>query len=147
MNLKDIRNKAKELYKRGEKIEKISKKIGIDISSEMIEKWIKEDECESSRAELFRLDRKRRKEKDENKRKEILVEMKKKLKEILKILPDDIEMQTMLMYVYISLKDIEEARKMGDKLLEKTDAENVLNGITIIEEMSGNYDKAIRDYR
>lgn len=52
-------------------------------------------------------------------------------------------MQTKLMYVYIGLNDIEGAKNIAYGLLDKTNSRDILNGLSIIEERTGNYNQAI----
>lgn len=92
---------------------------------------------------IFRLDKDQRLETDANKREELLLDLKKRIENVLEILPNDIEMQTKLMYVNIRLNDIKQARNLAYDLLEKTQSRDVYNGLSIIEEKSGHYDKAI----
>ena len=143
MDFKTIRNKAIKLYQNGATIQEINKKVGITLNLDTIQKWIIDDEYNSYKYVIFKLQKKQKAEEDVDKRKQILLEMKQKLEDVLKVVPNDIDMQTKLMYTCINLKDIEAAREIGYKLLEQTDSKEVLNGVSIIEEKNGNYDKAI----
>lgn len=93
---------------------------------------------------IFKLDKEQRYEKNIDKRKRLLLTLKERLEGVLEILPNDLEMQTKLMYVYIGLNDIEGARNIAYGLLNKTQSRDVLNGLSIIEEKSGNYNQAIQ---
>ena len=139
----DFRRKAIEMKQRGESAEKISEKLGLKITEEMIQKWSKEDQIESSKRIIFKLDSKQKKENNKEKRKKILLELKNKINEILKIVPDDIDMQTKLMYAEIGLKNFYKAREIGYSLLDKKESIEILNGVAITEEVLKNYDTAI----
>lgn len=143
MDFKSIRKKAEELYKKGVTIEEINKKVGMPLTSDMIQRWINEDEYRSYKKVIFDLYQKQRKESNKENRRKILLKLKRNLEELLKIVPDDIDMQTKLMYTNINLGYIDDAKKIGDELLEKTDSLEALNGISIIEEKTKNYDKGI----
>ena len=144
MDFKNIRNEAIQLYQNGATIEEINKKVGITLNINTIQKWITDNEYNTYKHVIFKLQRKQKREEDIDKRMQILLEMKQKLEDVLEIFPDDIDMQTKLMYTYINLRDIESAEKIGYKLLEQTESTELLNGIAIIEEKKENYDKAIQ---
>lgn len=143
MDFKSAKNKAIELYQKGATVQEINKKVGITLTEDTIQKWIIDDKYNSYKYIIFKLQKKQKAEQDIEKRRPILLELKQQLEAVLEIVPNDMDMQTKLMYTNISLKDIEAARKIGYELLEKTDSREVLNGIAIIEEKTGNYDKAI----
>ena len=140
----DYRKRAIELYKKGETIEVINKKIGIPLELQTIENWKKEDEIKNRRVFIIKLQKQQKSETNYDKRKEILLKLTKQLEEMLELIPDDINTQTQLMYANINLKNIEKARKMAYSILSKSETKEVLNGLSIIEEMSGNYDLAIQ---
>ncbi len=100
-------------------------------------------DVKSYKSIIFKLDKEQREEKDIDKRRKLLLTLKERLEGVLEILPDDLEMQTKLMYVYIGLNDIEGAKNIAYGLLDKTQSRDVLNGLSIIEEKSGNYNQAI----
>ena len=139
----DFRRKAIELYNQGKSIGEINKEIGIELDEDMVKKWANEGKFESYKSIIFKLDKEQRNEKDVEKREKLLFTLKERLESVLEIVPNDLEMQTKLMYVYIGLKDIEGARKLGYELLNKTQSRDVLNGLSIIEERTGNYNQAI----
>lgn len=139
----DFRRKAIEMKQKGESAEKISAELGFKITEEMIQKWAKEDQIENSKRIIIKLDVKQKKESNQEKRRKMLLELKNKIEEILKMVPDDIDMQTKLMYVEIGLKEFYKAREIGYALLEKTESMEILNGIAITEEVLKNYDTAI----
>lgn len=139
----DFRRKAIELYNQGKSIGEINKEIGIELEEDMVKKWANEGKFESYKSIIFKLDKEQRNEKDVEKREKLLFTLKERLESVLEIVPNDLEMQTKLMYVYIGLKDIEGARKLGYELLNKTQSRDVLNGLSIIEERTGNYNQAI----
>lgn len=146
MDFKDI-GKSVELYKNGMTIDEINKILGTNLTADWIEEIINQEKTEKYNGYkyiIFKLQKQQKLERDNNKRRQLLLELKDKLKGILEIVPDDIDMQTKLMYTDISLKDLNEARIIGNKLLEQTDSNDVLNGIAIIEEKSGNYETAIQ---
>lgn len=93
---------------------------------------------------IFKLDKKQRKETDKIKKTELALELKEKIESILELVPDDIDMQTKLMYTYINLKEMQKAKELGYNLLRRTQSRDVLNGLSIIEEMGKNYDIAIQ---
>lgn len=139
----DFRRKAIELYNQGKSIGEINKEIGIELEEDMVKKWAKEGEFKSYKSIIFKLDKEQRHEKDIDKRRLLLLTLKERLEGVLEILPNDLEMRTKLMYVYIGLNDIEGARNIAYGLLDKTQSRDVLNGLSIIEEKSGNYNQAI----
>lgn len=47
------------------------------------------------------------------------------------------------MYTYIYLNQLDEARNLGYKLLENSQSQQILNGLVILEEKCGNYQKSI----
>ncbi len=99
------------------------------------------------RSIIFRLNREQRREKNGDRRREINTQLKENLEEALKIAPNDIGLQVNLMYTYINLKEIENARKIGKQLLRQTKAKDVLNGLALVEEKSGNYVESIEYIR
>lgn len=144
MDIRTIRNKAINLYKQGKTIQEINNQTGIILTSNTIEKWIHEDYANGYKSFIFYLDKKQKNEKNFDKRREVLLELKQKLEDILEIIPDDIDMQTKLMYTYINLREFEEAKKLGYKILETSNSHQLLNGLSIIEEKLGNYDSSIK---
>lgn len=143
MDFKEIRKKAIELYKNGHDIKEIKDIIGIKFDKKTLEEWIKVDKCRKYQYDISKLYIKQRKEKNYDKKKTLLEDLEEKLEKVLEIIPDDIDMQTKLMFTKISLKDIEGARKIGTNLLTRTVSTEILNGMSIIEEREGNYDNAI----
>ena len=139
----DFRRKAIELYNQGKSIGEIKKEIGIELDEDMVKKWANEGKFESYKSIIFKLDKEQRYEKDIDKRRLLLLTLKERLEGVLEILPNDLEMRTKLMYVYIGLNDIEGARNIAYGLLDKTQSRDVLNGLSIIEEKSGNYNQSI----
>ena len=142
----DFRRKAIELYKEGKTEKEISQIIGIEIKGETVSRWMMEDDLKRRKSEIAKLDRKVKDSAlDYTKKQGYLVRLKELLDEILKIIPNDVEMRIKLMYTCIGLKMIEEAEKIGYSLNEETDSSNIriLNGLTIVEEKKENYDKAI----
>ncbi len=95
------------------------------------------------RSIIFKLNKKQKTEKNWNKRRKINMQLKENLEKALAITPNDITLRIDLMYVYINLKEIENARKIGKELVGKTEEKGFLNGLALIEEKSGNYEKAI----
>jgi hypothetical protein len=143
MDIRNIRNQAINLYQQGKSIQEINKQTGIPLSSDTIEKWIHEEHINGYKSVIFYLDKKQKREPNSDKRKEILLELKQKLKDILEIVPDDVDMQIKLMYTYINLSEVEQAKNVGYMLFEKNNSNPLLNGLSIIEEKLGNYDKSI----
>lgn len=139
----DYRKRAIELYEKGETIEAINKKIGIPLEIQTIINWKKEDEIKNRRFFIIKLQKQQKAETNYDKRKEILLKLTKQLEEMLELIPDDINTQTQLMYANINLKNIEKAREIAYDILKKAETKEVLNGLSIIEEMSENYDLAI----
>lgn len=139
----DFRRKAVELYNQGKSMQEISNSIGFHIEDDTIKKWANEDKIKGFKIFVYKLDKKQMKENDKDKRREILLKLKQELEKILEILPNDMDMKTKLMYTYINLGEIEDAKKLGNELAENSQAKEILNGLSIIEEKSGNYDKAI----
>lgn len=139
----DFRRKAIELYNQGKSIGEINKEIGIELDEDMVKKWANEGKFESYKSIIFKLDKEQRNEKDIAKRKKLLLTLKNRLQRVLEILPNDLDMQTKLMYVYIGLNDIEGAKNIAYGLLDKTNSRDILNGLSIIEERTGNYNQAI----
>ena len=139
----DFRRKAVELYNQGKSMQEISNSIGFHIEDDTIKKWANEDKIKGFKIFVYKLDKKQMKENDKDKRREILLKLKQELEKILEILPNDMDMKTKLMYTYINLGEIEDAKKLGNELIENLQAKEILNGLSIIEEKSGNYDKAI----
>lgn len=103
----------------------------------------KEKQMKVYRSIIFRLDKEQRMENNWDKRREINIQLKENLEKALEIAPDDVELKIDLMYTCINLKEIENARKIGKELLGQTERKGFLNGLALIEEKSGNYDKAI----
>lgn len=103
----------------------------------------KEKQMKAYRSIIFKLEKEQRMEKNRDRRRKINMQLKENLEKALEITPDDINLQIDLMYVYINLKEIENARKIGKELLGKTETKGILNGLALIEEKSENYDKAI----
>ena len=139
----DFRKKAVELYNQGKSVEEISKNIGFNIEEETVKNWADEEKIKGFKILIFKLDKKQRQEKDYNKRKEIALNLKEQLEKILEIVPNDLDMKTKLMYAHINLGEIEEARYLGNEILEQAQTKELLNGLAIIEEKTGNYNKAI----
>ena len=139
----DFRRRAIELYNQGKSIGEISQEVGINLDEDMVKGWSKEGEFKSYKSIIFKLDKEQRHEKDIDKRRLLLLTLKERLEGVLEILPNDLEMRTKLMYVYIGLNDIEGARNIAYGLLDKTQSRDVLNGLSIIEEKSGNYNQSI----
>ena len=139
----DFRRKAIELYNQGKSIGEINKEIGIELEEDMVKKWANEGKFESYKSIIFKLDKEQRNEKDVEKREKLLFTLKNRLQRVLEILPNDLDMQTKLMYVYIGLNDIEGAKNIAYGLLDKTNSRDILNGLSIIEERTGNYNQAI----
>lgn len=139
----DFRKKAVELYNQGKSVKEISKNIGFNIEEETVKNWANEEKIKGLKILIFKLDKKQRQEKDYNKRKEMVLNLKEQLEKILEIVPNDLDMKTKLMYAHINLGEIEEARHLGNEILEKAQTKELLNGLAIIEEKTGNYDKAI----
>ena len=92
---------------------------------------------------IFRLNKEQQLEKNSEKRKSINLELKDNIEKALEILPNDINLRTNLMYAYIRLNDLNKARVVGEELISAYKTEEIINGLSIIEEKSGNYDKAI----
>lgn len=103
----------------------------------------KEKQMKVYRSIIFRLDKEQRMENNWDKRRKINIQLKENLEKALEIAPDDVELKIDLMYTCINLKEIENARKIGKELLGQTERKGFLNGLALIEEKSGNYDKAI----
>ena len=144
MDLREIRNKAINLYNEGKNAQEISKQVGIELGEELIKKWAEEEKIEKYKSIIFILNKEQMKEKDYNKKKEKSQELKEKIEEILKMIPEDTDMLIKLMYTDINLNQCEEARKIGYKLYEATKTKDVLRGLSIIEEKLGNYDNALK---
>lgn len=139
----DYRKKAIELYEKGETIETINKKVGIPIELQTIINWKNEDEIKNRRFFIIKLQKQQKSEINYDKRKELLLKLTKQLEEMLELIPNDINTETQLMYANINLRNIERAREIAESILKKTETKEVLNGLCILEEMSGNYDLAI----
>ena len=139
----DFRRKAVELYNQGKSIEEISNSIGFHIEDDTIKKWTNEDKVKNFKIFVYKLNKKQMKEKDKDKRRIILLQLKQELEKILEILPNDIDMKTKLMYTYINLGEIENAKKLGNELTKNAQSKEILNGLSIIEEKLENYDIAI----
>ena len=144
MDLREIRNKAINLYNEGKNAQEISKQVGMELGEELIKKWAEEEKIEKYKSIIFILNKEQMKEKDYNKKKEKSQELKEKIEEILKMIPEDTDMLIKLMYTDINLNQCEEARKIGYKLYETTKTKDVLRGLSIIEEKLGNYDNALK---
>ena len=85
-----------------------------------------------------------KREKDYSKKRKIAQELKRKIEEMLEILPEDTDMMIKLMFANISLDLCEDAKKIGYELLEKgIDTRNVLNGLAIAAEKNGDYQEAL----
>lgn len=85
-----------------------------------------------------------KKEKDHDKKREIAQELKRKIEEMLEILPEDTDLMIKLMFANISLDLCEDAKKIGYQLLEKgIDTRNVLNGIAIAAEKNEDYQESL----
>lgn len=132
MDLREIRNKAINLYNEGKNAQEISKQVGIELGEELIKKWAEEEKIEKYKSIIFILNKEQMKEKDYNKKKEKSQELKEKIEEILKMIPEDTDMLIKLMYTDINLNQCEEARKIGYKLYEATKTKDVLRGLSII---------------
>lgn len=139
----DYRKRAVKLYEKGETIEAINKKIGIPLELQTIINWQNEDKIKNRRFFIIKLQKQQKAETNYDKRKKILLKMTKQLEEMLELVPNDINTETQLMYANINLRNIERAREIAESILKKTETKEVLNGLSIIEEMSGNYDLAI----
>ena len=139
----DFRRRAIELYNQGKSIGEISQEVGINLDEDMVKRWSKEGELKSYKSIIFKIDKEQRYEKDIDKRRLLLLTLKERLEGVLEILPNDLDMQTKLMYVYIGLNDIEGAKNIAYGLLDKTNSRDILNGLSIIEERTGNYNQAI----
>ena len=94
-------------------------------------------------ANIIKLKRQEKRERNFNERRKIILKLKKNLEKALEIEPDNISFQIDLMYVYINLKKLEKARRIGDDFIGQTDAKEYLNALALIEEKTGNYGKAI----
>ena len=139
----DFRRKAIELYKQGKSMDEISRNIGFNVEENIVKNWVNEDKARELKIVIFKLDKKQRQEKDYNKRKELVLDLKERLEKVLEIVPYDVDMKTKLMYAYINLGEIENAKNLGNEILKSTQSKELLNGLSIIEEKSGNYDKEI----
>lgn len=143
MDLREIRNKAINLYIEGKNAQEISKKVGMELDEELIKKWVDDEKIQKYKSIIFALNKEQMKEKDYNKRKEKSQELKEKLEEVLQMIPEDTEMLIKLMYTDINLNQCEEARKIGYKLYETTNKKDVIRGLSIIEEKLGNYEESL----
>ena len=103
----------------------------------------KEKDIKTYKNIIFRLQKQKRIEKRPYKKREIDIELKETLKKALEITPEDVELKIALMYIYIDLRELENARKIGNTLFGQTESKGYLNALSLIEEKSGNYDKAI----
>ena len=103
----------------------------------------KEQKLKAFKIIIFKLNQEQRAEKKFYKRRKINLKLKRNIEKALELSPDDIGLKINLMYTYINLNELDSARNMGDELLSKTDLKSVFNGVSIIEERKGNYDKAI----
>lgn len=141
--MKKIKDRAIKLQSEGKTPEQISQIIGMDIQPELLTSWWIEKNERPYKQIIFKLYKEQKIEKNYEKKQKLLQELKNKLEDILKILPNDIDMQTKLMYTYIYLNQLDEARNLGYKLLENSQSQQILNGLVILEEKCGNYQKSI----
>lgn len=123
---------------------KLGEILGSDILNKMQGNNQKNNKIEKYKIGIHKLEKEQRRENDYDKKIQKTQELKEHLEEILKIVPNDIDMKIKLMYANIKLKQIDEARKLGKELLGTTKRNDVLNGMSIIEEIEGNYDEAIQ---
>lgn len=142
-DIKNIKDKAIELQSEGKTIEQINEIIGIDIDPELLTSWWIDKNGQQYKSVIFKLYKQQKMEKNFEKKQKLLYELKEKLEDILKIIPNDIDMQTKLMYTYIYLKQLDEARTLGYNLLKQSQSQEILSGLSILEERSGNYKKSI----
>lgn len=143
-NIKQIKDTAIRLHREGKSINEINKTVGMKLNNEIISSWTMEENEKNYRTIIFRLYRQQKDESNRDKRRKILEELREKLEDILKIIPDDIDMKTKLMYTYINLNQMDKAKDLGYKLLKVSNTPQVLNGASIIEEKSKNYTEAIK---
>lgn len=143
-NIKQIKDTAIRLHREGKSINEINKTVGMKLNNEIIFSWTMEENEKNYRTIIFRLYRQQKDESNRDKRRKILEELREKLEDILKIIPDDIDMKTKLMYTYINLNQMDKAKDLGYKLLKVSNTPQVLNGVSIIEEKSKNYTEAIK---
>ena len=143
-NIKQIKDTAIKLHREGKSINEINKTVGMKLNNEIISSWTIEENEKNYRTIIFRLYRQQKDESNRDKRRKILEELREKLEDILKIIPDDIDMKTKLMYTYINLNQMDKAKDLGYKLLKVSNTPQVLNGVSIIEEKSKNYTEAIK---
>lgn len=141
--MKKIKDRAIKLQSEGKTPEQISQIIGMDIQPELLTSWWIEKNERPYKQIIFKLYKEQKIEKNYEKKQKLLQELKNKLEDILKILPNDIDMQTKLMYTYIYLNQLDEARNLGYKLFENSQSQQILNGLAILEEKCGNYQKSI----
>ena len=141
--MKNIKDRAIQLKSEGKTIEQINNILGIDIDPELLTSWWIDKNEHQYKAIIFKLYKQQKTEKNYEKKQKLLYELKGKLEDILKIIPNDIDMQTKLMYTYIYLKQLDEARNLGYSLLNKSQSQEILSGLSILEERSGNYQKSI----
>lgn len=92
---------------------------------------------------IFFLSKQQMQEKDYVKKRKMSQEIKEKVEEVLKIVPEDTDMLIKLMFADISLNQCEEAKKIGYQLYEKLQTKDVLTGLAIVEEKLGNYEQAL----
>lgn len=104
---------------------------------------MKLEELKRNRSYIFYLSNQQMQESDYSKKKQMSQQLKAKIEEILEIIPDDTDMLIKLMFVHINLGDYEKAKTIGYQLYEKLQIKDILNGIAIAEEKSGNYEKAL----
>ena len=142
-DIKNIKDKAIELQSEGKTIDQINEIIGIDIDPELLTSWWIDKNGQQYKSVIFKLYKMQKMGKNFEKKQKILYELKEKLEDILKIIPNDIDMQTKLMYTYIYLKQLDEARTLGYNLLKQSQSQEILSGLSILEERSGNYKKSI----
>ena len=142
-DIKNIKDKAIELQSEGKTIDQINEIIGIDIDPELLTSWWIDKNGQQYKSVIFKLYKMQKMEKNFEKKQKLLYELKEKLEDILKIIPNDIDMQTKLMYTYIYLKQLDEARTLGYNLLKQSQSQEILSGLSILEERSGNYKKSI----
>lgn len=101
-------------------------------------------EIKNERRKIFQELRSLREQRENNEFREASVKkLIQGVEDYLKFDPNDLDVMIELMFSYISIKDYEKAREIGEALEPKTNNKKLLNGMAIIEEVSGNYPKAI----
>ena len=101
-------------------------------------------EIKNERRKIFQELRSLREQRENNEFREASVKkLIQGVEDYLKFAPNDLDVMIELMFSYISIKDYEKAREIGEALEPKTNNKILLNGMAIIEEVSGNYPKAI----